>query len=378
MPVVFVRLGNPSSGCSQWKFLESIPGIDYHRILKILQFFVSQPDSSTPKMTKEAFQQLLSFTQSRRERETLSYAIIKSSGLSLTAARNHFGVENIVDRCQSVEKAMEESRLICEGIASLASIQEKSALVALGFSTAESSSSEESNTSDDSSSSSTIPSRDFIMRTLRESDWNWFEFVSVLCEEESFDDDTEQWLESIYLSVPLDNLSSESRQLLQQSHNAYTHNRHVELAEDVIACDAANGIIVPDLASPMESKSLDEMRDTLFRRIRSIRRHCRYLRAKAISNRNFLKRKSSKRLHCILQDYPDIGETIEKFVTDSNVGADSWRRTGILTFDGNLHVGKKVTFSRIKAYLEDRYHRKFSYGTVVELCPCLKYAHCML
>ena len=78
--------------------------------------------------------------------------------------------------------------------------------------------------------------------------------------------------------------------------------------------NAANGMIVPDLASPMESKSLDEMRDTLFQRIRSIRRHCRYLKAKTISNRNILKRKSSKRLHCILQDYADIGETIEKFV----------------------------------------------------------------
>ena len=49
-----------------------------------------------------------------REQETLSYAVIKSSGLSLTAARNHFGIENITDRCRSVERAMEESRLIHE------------------------------------------------------------------------------------------------------------------------------------------------------------------------------------------------------------------------------------------------------------------------
>ena len=31
---------------------------------------------------------------------------------------------------------------------------------------------------------------------------------------------------------------------------------------------------------------------------------------------------------------------------DSNVGADAWRRTGVLTFDGNLRVSNKVTYER--------------------------------
>ena len=33
---------------------------------------------------------------------------------------------------------------------------------------------------------------------------------------------------------------------------------------------------------------------------------------------------------------------------DSNVGADARRRTGVLTFDGNLRVSKKVTYERMK------------------------------
>ena len=61
----------------------------------------------------------------------------------------------------------------------------------------------------------------------------------------------------------MNSLSSESKQLLQQSHNAYTRNRHVELAEDVIARDAANGMIVPDPAAPVELQSPDEMRNTV-------------------------------------------------------------------------------------------------------------------
>ena len=44
------------------------------------------------------------------------------------------------------------------------------------------------------------------------------------------------------------------------------------------------------------------------------------------------------------------------------------RTTGVLTFDGNTKVGKKVTFSNIQAHLQEVYKRKFSYGTVLQLC----------
>ena len=50
------------------------------------------------------------------------------------------------------------------------------------------------------------------------------------------------------------------------------------------------------------------------------------------------------------------------------MGANEWRRTGLLTFDGSRKLGKKVTFRTIQAHLEAKYHRKISYGTVVQLC----------
>ncbi len=50
------------------------------------------------------------------------------------------------------------------------------------------------------------------------------------------------------------------------------------------------------------------------------------------------------------------------------MGADSWRRTGLLTFDGNRKLKKKATFAIIKAHLESVYNRKFGYGSVVQLC----------
>ena len=49
----------------------------------------------------------------------------------------------------------------------------------------------------------------------------------------------------------------------------------------------------------------------------------------------------------ILSECPNIGKVIEDFVSSNNVGADSWRRTGMLTFDGNTRLPQKVTYERI-------------------------------
>ena len=51
-----------------------------------------------------------------------------------------------------------------------------------------------------------------------------------------------------------------------------------------------------------------------------------------------------------------------------NVGADKWRRTGLLTFDGNVKVEQKVTYERIRQHLQEEYGCSFGYGTIVQLC----------
>ena len=73
----------------------------------------------------------------------------------------------------------------------------------------------------------------------------------------------------------------------------------------------------------------------------------------------------------IVSQYPDIGEKIESFLKDCCVGADQWRRTGVLTFDGNRHVNKKCSYLRIQQHLEKVYGRHFGYGSVVQLCVAL-------
>ena len=66
-------------------------------------------------------------------------------------------------------------------------------------------------------------------------------------------------------------------------------------------------------------------------------------------------RKASKRATTLLQKLPDIGETIDTFVQNHQVGADAWRRTGVLTFDGNVKLKETVTFEKIRQHLQDTY-----------------------
>ena len=106
----------------------------------------------------------------------------------------------------------------------------------------------------------------------------------------------------------------------------------------------------------------------LEKRIQSIKRRFRYSKAKQIAEKNFLSRKTGSKVRGIISDCPDIGRVIEDFVQERNIGADAWRCTGVLTFDGNTRVKEKVTYERVRQHLMKVYQRKLSYGSVVQLC----------
>ena len=89
---------------------------------------------------------------------------------------------------------------------------------------------------------------------------------------------------------------------------------------------------------------------------------------KKVMERRYLKRRRSKKMSRILQDCPGIGAAIEEFAAQCGAGADAWRCTGVVTFDGNKKVWKKARFRCIKDFLENKYKQTFAYGTVVQLC----------
>ena len=69
-------------------------------------------------------------------------------------------------------------------------------------------------------------------------------------------------------------------------------------------------------------------------------------KAKLIVEKNYL---GELPRHCMESstNAPTL-EEIEAFVSERNVGANAWRRTGVLTFDGNRSVKENVTYERIR------------------------------
>lgn len=74
-----------------------------------------------------------------------------------------------------------------------------------------------------------------------------------------------------------------------------------------------------------------------------IKRRAQRKARKETSERCILNKKVPPGVSQLLKQFPDIGKDLEEFVESKTVGADAWRRTGLLTFDGNRKRGKKVT-----------------------------------
>ena len=186
MPLVAVRLGEPTSGQSQLFLMEHVPSVNYPKLVEFLG--ASRAVQSTRSaMSKKELKQLLAFSQSDREREVIRYTAWKASGLSATAARKHFGLDGMTSRAIQVENALEESRAIREAIDGMVRVQEKSTFETMGFVFSDTSSSDSESEPDPSFSSGesdvpsaaplTEPTQPKLISLLRSSSFNWFELV---------------------------------------------------------------------------------------------------------------------------------------------------------------------------------------------------------
>ena len=320
-------------------------------------------------VNKSVVKSLLGLCQSDRERECIRYAFFKSSGMSATQARKSFGFERMVSRSKKVEQAIEHARYIRSSVEKLSKIKEKAVQRNLGIDFDDDSSSDEA-----FEEPSTLPlltqeelNVEEMTKLVKDSLFNWFEIDERL---QMYGSDNSQ------LEKPVETLqiTTREKEVLSISLEAYRTEEEIDRNLQRQA-DQLNGCIISesdsdDPSAVQTSKSpLDSNLKTLIqKRRKAIRKQKQRLVAKKISEQNFLRRKTSKREDTILKKYPDIGEKIEEFVRDQNIGADKWRRTGVLTFDGNVKSKQKVTYERIRKHLEGLYSRKFAYGTIVQLC----------
>ena len=211
-----------------------------------------------------------------------------------------------------------------------------------------------------------------LMDILKSCELNWFSFVEVI--KEKMKDYSKEAIDQLLLDFSgqlyLFNLDEREELIIEQSRQAFLLARRLDEnnsdADDEAVLSEAEEMEVDwgNIHDPLQK----EAQSAIIQKIRNLRLGAKRKAAKKIAEERFLRRRRGKNVSKILKECPDIGQTIENYVKSAGAGADSWRRTGVLTFDGNRKVQKKPTFSRIKEHLEMVYNRKFGYSTVVELC----------
>jgi len=364
---------------------EHIHGTNYQQFLSLLNRLHVDRKAKKLAMSKLELKELLTLAQSDRERESLRYVAYKASGISATAARKQYGLERMDERVQRIENCVKEAQAIRESIESICQIHQKEAFASFGIAIEDESDGEsdiESDSEDcdtasevEQKSAISLPDESDLLEILKQCEFNWFELISHVeeacgCMQMSHGRILEEFFGRLLAKV-----NKAEGDLLTQSHAAYLAILQSETPMQERETAALNGDVVsesdsddPDMYVAADNLQSEEAKVALQKRLSAIQRKSRRQRATEVAHRNFLARKRSKKVGTILHKFPGIGKEIEKFVEDRSVGADAWRRTGVLTFDGNKSVGQKVTYQRIREHLQAVYNCTFSYGTVVQLC----------
>ena len=415
LPLAAIGVGVKSSGTYCLYLVEKQSSVKYS-VLQMLLNKVVQSNSQNKEtiVSKKELMSLFNLAESESETERLKYLAVRSSGISARKAQKIYGFHNVHKRAALVQAAYEEADAIREIILKIASVKDKALLETLGVPDANSVSEDEISESEDDTdheqdeggdegyvnAGGAFPHQfelseyvndgecykhvtetgDISMNShqlqdiLKKCSFNWFTFVDVV--KEMLHDLNLEAVEQLLLDfagqIPFLGLNLEEERLVEHSRQAYLFVKNSCQREQ----DIQNGEIISDSdASETElwqngiSDALGEDGRLMIQKKRaSLHRKAVRESRRKVMERRFLKRRRSKKVSRILQDCPGIGAAIEEFVAQCGAGADAWRRTGVVTFDGNKKVRKKATFRRIKDFLENKYKRTFAYGTVVQLC----------
>ena len=207
---------------------------------------------------------------------------------------------------------------------------------------------------------SPIPSQEHLLFMLRANNLNWFAFVTELAMllRNHTESVLTQALCDFSHQLSFLDLSADEEQRIERSRQAYLAREREKTAQDTLSDDES------DSANQWFNGDLTEQ--VLKKRKKFKRKHAR-LKAQKIAEARLLRKKLPKGVSRILKRFPNIGKDVEEFVKSRKVGADAWRRTGVLTFDGNVKQGPKVTYRSIQQHLQTKYGTKISYGTTVQL-----------
>ena len=192
-----------------------------------------------------------------------------------------------------------------------------------------------------------------LMDILKSCELNWFSFVEVI--KEKMNDYSKEAIDQLLLNfrgqLDLFNLEEKEERIIEQSRQPFLLTQKFQEdkfdGDDEAALSKAEEVEVDrgHIHDPLQKGAQSVIQQT----IKKLRLNAKRQAAK-IAEARFLSRRRGKNVSKILKECPDIGQTIENYVKSAGAEADSWCRTGVLTFDGNHKVQRKPTFSRIKEH----------------------------
>jgi hypothetical protein len=357
--------------------------VDYSIFQTLLERAAIKPGAKELSISKEEMSNLLYLAEMESQRELLKYAVVKAAGLSNTKAKHFYGISEVKKRKERVEQAFEKASSIRESIEKIARLKDRALLFSLGVDcVSESDTTSESESDNDNPGEPpkehghlslertmySVVARDRInidnhtpldvyqaLDILKACKLNWFELVSQI--KKSIVDDTNDLISTVLddLGHQLESgnveLCENDRKIAEQSRQAFLlmNEAYDDMSDnDSIVSDTDDSENemwrrgIDDVLS-VNGKAMIKKRREAIKGVRDAKRR--------IMEERFLKRRKSKKVSRILNQCPDIGKEIEQFVQDSGAGADAWRRTGVLTFDGNRKLKKKPTFKHIQQHL---------------------------
>ena len=162
--------------------------------------------------------------------------------------------------------------------------------------------------------------------------------------------------------LPCSDLTDYENRTVEESRQAFHQRQQEDIIHDQIQTDSESDdpeawLGVQNVLSPKGQALIRKQRAI-------IQRQAKRQMNKEIATRH-IKKKAFKKVSRTLAKYLNLGRDIEEYVKSKRIGADQWRRTGVLTFDSNVRKnGPKVTYRRIQKHLEGKYKSKLGCGTM--------------
>ena len=376
--------------------------VNYDKMVDWIEKIVPQNDVER-KLNKETLKSLCELASTESDRRIIKAAA--TWGMSAKEAKKTYGVDEQNSKTKQIQEAMALAEEINESTMALAMLQDTALLQSMGIVDDTSSDSDscesevedlESFSEDDERSStdceneavyalpkdtenkdthkrppkaedfpipirfdpdfcskdvalaSPRPSNETLLSWLRDNKLSWFSFYN----------DLEQYLKlystQVLNQVLLDfadylsnsDLTEEEERIIEISRQAfleYMKKQPLMIEGEEVVSETENEYQGPETIASQPLLSEERKQEIQVAR-RAIRQRAKRIATKDRASQSVLKRRIPKRVSKVIQQHPTIGKDIEEFVKSKRVGADAWRRTGVLTFDGARVRGKKVTY----------------------------------